>query len=109
MALALVPESAGSRSRGYAGFSRLSRDRTWRTHRRIPMTDPYEDFGALRIEHSEPGVVRIVLDGPGLNAVGSAAHRELADVWRTVDSDSETRVAVLTGAGNAFSAGGSFE
>jgi enoyl-CoA hydratase len=73
------------------------------------MTDPYDDFTALRIERPEPGVLKIVLDGPGLNAVGPVAHRELADVWRTVERDPDTRVAVLTGAGKAFSAGGSFE
>lgn len=55
------------------------------------------------------GVLHIVLDGPNLNAVGPDAHRELADVWTTVDSDPIVRVAVLSGAGKAFSAGGSFD
>jgi len=73
------------------------------------MADPYEAFTALRFEHPAPGVVKIVLDGPGLNAVGPQLHRELADVWLTVDRDPDTRVALLTGAGKAFSAGGSFE
>jgi enoyl-CoA hydratase len=41
--------------------------------------------------------------------VGPAAHGQLADVWRTVDRDPRTRVALLRGAGKAFSAGGSFE
>src|SRR5262245_50854326 len=36
-------------------------------------------------------------------------HRELADVWLTVDRDPETRVAIIEGAGRAFSAGGSFD
>ena len=36
-------------------------------------------------------------------------HRELADVWLAVDRDADTNVAVLRGAGKAFSAGGSFE
>jgi enoyl-CoA hydratase len=53
--------------------------------------------------------LRIVLDGPNLNAVGPDAHRDLADVWLTIDRDPEVRVALLTGAGKAFSAGGSFE
>ena len=50
-----------------------------------------------------------MLDGPGLNAVDAAMHRELADVWLAVDRDPETRVAIITGAGRAFSAGGSFD
>jgi enoyl-CoA hydratase len=54
-------------------------------------------------------VLRITLDGPGLNAVDHDVHRELADVWLAIDRDPETNVAVLQGAGKAFSAGGSFE
>ncbi len=33
-------------------------------------------------------------------------HRELADVWRDVDADAETRVAIIRGEGKGFSAGG---
>jgi enoyl-CoA hydratase len=73
------------------------------------MPDPYEPYHALKFERPESGVVQILIEGPGLNSVGQELHRELADVWLTVDRDSETRVAVLTGAGRAFSAGGSFE
>ena len=69
----------------------------------------YEDFPHLTFEHPADGVLRIVLDGPNLNAVGPDAHRELADVWLAVDRDPDTKVALLTGAGKAFSAGGSFE
>src|SRR5438874_414737 len=36
-------------------------------------------------------------------------HRQLADVWLTVDRDDETDVVMLCGAGRAFSAGGSFD
>ncbi len=49
------------------------------------------------------------MDGPGLNAVGPDVHRQLADIWRAVDRDPDTRVALLQGAGKAFSAGGSFD
>jgi enoyl-CoA hydratase len=73
------------------------------------MTDPYADFTSLGFQRPAPGVLRIVLDAPNLNAVGFDAHRHLADVWLTVDRDPETRVVILTGAGKAFSAGGSFE
>ena len=73
------------------------------------MTDRYADFPSLRFERPEPGILRIVLDAPGLNAVGHQMHRDLADVWLAVDRDPETRVAILRGAGKGFSAGGSFE
>lgn len=71
--------------------------------------DPYATFPSLRFERPAPGVLRIVLDGPGLNAVDAPMHRELADVWLAVDRDPDTRVAIITGAGRAFSAGGSFD
>ena len=73
------------------------------------MTDPYVAFPSLTFERPADGVLAIVLDGPGLNAVDAAKHRELADVWLAVDRDPDTRVALLRGAGKAFSAGGSFE
>jgi len=73
------------------------------------VTDRYADFPHLRFDRPADRVLRITLDGPGLNAVDHAVHRELADVWRAVDRDPETHVAVLQGAGKAFSAGGSFD
>src|SRR5437762_1536823 len=69
----------------------------------------YDEFPHLRFDRPEDGVLRITMDGPGLNAVGPDVHRELADIWLTVDRDPDTRVALLRGAGKAFSAGGSFE
>ena len=73
------------------------------------MSDRYADFPSLRFERPEPGILRIVLDAPGLNSVGPRMHRDLADVWLAVDRDPDTRVVILRGAGRAFSAGGSFE
>ena len=71
--------------------------------------DLYAPFPDLRFEHPAAGVLRIVLDAPGLNAVGADLHRQLADVWVAVDRDDDTRVALIEGAGRGFSAGGSFE
>ena len=73
------------------------------------MSDTYAEFTALTFDRPSDGVLRITLDAPGLNAVGPDAHAQLADVWRAVDRDAETNVALLRGAGKAFSAGGSFE
>ena len=71
--------------------------------------DGYAGFPDLHFDRPTDGVLRITLDGPGLNAVGPAVHRQLADVWLDVDRDPLTHVALLRGAGKAFSAGGSFE
>ncbi len=73
------------------------------------MAGPYEQFPHLRFDRPEPAILRITLDSPGLNAVDPEMHRELADVWTAVDRDPATKVAILQGAGRAFSAGGSFE
>src|SRR6185369_14907169 len=70
------------------------------------MTDHYAAFPSLTFERPAPGVLHIVLDAPGLNAVGPDMHRELADVWLTVDRDPDVRVAMISGAGKAFSAAG---
>lgn len=67
------------------------------------------DFPHLGFSRPSEGVLQITLEGPNLNAVGPEAHRELADVWTALDRDPSVRVAVLTGAGTAFSAGGSFD
>jgi enoyl-CoA hydratase len=73
------------------------------------MEDRYRAFSSLRFDRPVPGVLHIVLEAPGLNAVDARMHRELADVWLTVDRDPETRVALISGEGRAFSSGGSFE
>jgi enoyl-CoA hydratase len=71
--------------------------------------DPYAAFPSLRCERPADGVLRLVFDGPGLNAVTPSMHRELADVWQVIDRDPEVHVAVVQGAGKGFSSGGSFE
>ena len=73
------------------------------------MIDYDAAFPALSFERPADGVLTVVLDGPNLNAVGHAAHAQLADVWVAIDRDPDVRVALLTGAGRAFSAGGSFD
>jgi enoyl-CoA hydratase len=73
------------------------------------VTDGYESFPDLTFDRPAPGVLRVTLDGPGLNAVDHAVHRQLADVWTVIDRDPEVNIALLQGAGRAFSSGGSFE
>ncbi len=70
---------------------------------------PYEAFDALDVDRPADGIVRITFDAPPMNAVGTAAHAQLADIWPVFDRDDDARVAVIRGAGRAFSAGGDFE
>jgi enoyl-CoA hydratase len=72
-------------------------------------TDAYAAFPDLRFERPEEAILRIVLDGPNLNAVGGEQHRQLADVWPVIDRDETVRAVVVQGAGRGFSAGGSFD
>src|SRR5437762_646824 len=91
--------------------SRQRRGEHWPTPLRPqedPVPDPYDAFPHLRFDRPSDRVLRITLDGPGLNAVDPDVHRELADVWLSVDRDPDVNVALLQGAGKAFSAGGSF-
>lgn len=69
----------------------------------------YSDFPALSIDRPADGVLRIVLDGPNLHAVNAEMHRDLANVWTAIDRDDSVRAVVLRGAGEVFSAGGSFD
>ena len=56
------------------------------------------------------GPIRIIrLNRPEqLNATNDALHRGLADVFPQLDADVDARVAIITGNGRAFSAGGDF-
>jgi enoyl-CoA hydratase len=50
------------------------------------------------------------MSNPGrLNAAGPEMHRDLAGVWVEVDRDPDVRVAIITGEGEAFSAGGDLD
>jgi enoyl-CoA hydratase len=75
----------------------------------VVMPDYAASFPAFGFDRPADGVLRLTLDGPGLNAVSPDAHQQLADVWLAVDRDPDVRVAMIRGAGKAFSAGGSFE
>jgi enoyl-CoA hydratase len=70
----------------------------------------YAHYEHLRFERHPHGVLLITINRPErMNATDNRLHTELATVWRDVAADSETRVAVVTGAGRAFSAGGDLE
>jgi enoyl-CoA hydratase len=67
----------------------------------------YGSYQSLLFERRRDGVLLITLNRPDVyNAAHEAMHAELARVWTDVARDDETRVAVVTGAGRAFSAGG---
>ncbi|TDC84900.1 enoyl-CoA hydratase/isomerase family protein [Actinomadura sp. 7K507] len=67
----------------------------------------FSEYEHLTFERRPDGVLLITMDRPEkYNAADERMHTELARVWTEVSADPETRVAVVTGAGRAFSAGG---
>ncbi|MBS7701216.1 MULTISPECIES: enoyl-CoA hydratase-related protein [unclassified Chelatococcus] len=55
-------------------------------------------------------VLRVTLNRPEkLNAVGGELHHDLSCLFQDLASDAQSDVIVLTGAGNAFSAGGDLD
>ena len=71
------------------------------------MSNGYAHYQRLKFARPRDRVLEIILDNPGkLNATDAPMHAELAQIWRDVDADPEISVALLRGAGKAFSAGG---
>jgi enoyl-CoA hydratase/carnithine racemase len=71
------------------------------------------------MKYDLPDAIRVETDGPvrivklarpdQLNAVNDDLHLGLARVFPQLSADAEARVAVITGEGRAFSAGGDFD
>ena len=67
----------------------------------------YADYRHLVFDLKPNGVLVITINRPEvMNATNARLHCELTQVWLTVDADPQVRVALVTGAGKAFSAGG---
>jgi len=74
------------------------------------MTDRYARYERLKFDMPAERVLQITLDSPGrLNAADAKMHGELAQIWRDVDADPDVSVAMIRGAGKAFSAGGDLD
>jgi len=72
--------------------------------------DLYAAYPSLELDRPAPHVLRLTLRKAGrLNAVDAATHGELANVWKTIGEDAETRAVVVRGADGAFSAGGDLD
>jgi enoyl-CoA hydratase len=69
----------------------------------------YSSYQHLLIE-KKGGIALLTINRPeSLNSTNFRLHNELSRVWLDLAEDDEVRVAVITGAGRAFSAGGDFE
>ena len=69
------------------------------------MTTATTDFTNIKVEH-EDGVTFVVLNRPEKrNAMSPDLHREMCEALDELETEDETKVVVITGAGEAFSAG----
>jgi enoyl-CoA hydratase len=68
-----------------------------------------ERFPSLTFTQPEAGVLEIVISNPKhLNAADASMHRDLAAVWREIDTDDAVRAVLIRGDGSHFSSGGDF-
>ncbi len=69
-----------------------------------------KEFPSLQFSNEESGILELVMSNQGrLNAATEDMHRDLAQVWRSIDVDPEVRVVVIRGEGSNFSSGGDFD
>jgi len=76
--------------------------------------DHYAHYQALKLRRHPEGILEIIMGERGgipgkLSTADQRLHRELADIWRDVDTDPDTRVVVIRGEGKGFSGGGDLE
>ena len=74
------------------------------------MTDTinrYARYTRLKFDRPHPRVLRITLASPlKMGAMDAQMHREASEIWADVDADDSVSVAIITGDGKTFSAGG---
>jgi hypothetical protein len=69
-----------------------------------------KQYPDLLFSEPSPGVLLITINKPkSYNATDADLHRQLETVWTQIQGDPYVRVAAITGAGKAFSAGGDIE
>lgn len=71
------------------------------------MPDIYSGFTRMKFDKPAARVLRVALStDTKLNLMDSELHREVGDVWQTIEGDESVSAVILTGNENAFSAGG---
>jgi enoyl-CoA hydratase len=74
------------------------------------MSDIYSSYRRLRFDRPHPRVLRITIDNPGKkNSIDAVMHPEMVRIWKDVEKDESVAAVILTGAGDAFCAGGNFD
>lgn len=74
----------------------------------------YSAYESLKLRQHPGGVLELIMGAKGgqpgkLSTADDRMHRELADIWRDIDTDPDTRVVVIRGEGKGFSGGGDLD
>jgi enoyl-CoA hydratase len=69
----------------------------------------FSTYSAIDVRRDGASVTATFNRPDALNAVDRRVHRELETLFLDIEQDDETQIAVLTGAGRAFSAGGDLD
>ena len=75
------------------------------------MAYEYPEYVTRGVKLSRPseGVLLVTMSRGKMNEMDFDLHHAMADIWMFIDQDPETLVAIVTGEGRAFSAGGAFD
>lgn len=73
------------------------------------MAYQYPEYQSLKLDRPADRILRITMSRGKMNAMDFEFHHSVAEIWRHVEEDPDTSVAILTGEGRAFSAGGDFD
>ena len=74
------------------------------------MSDWTSDYTVFDFDRPHEKVLRLTLnETQPFNTLDERGHWEVANVWKHIDADPSINVAIVTGRGKAFSAGGHFD
>jgi len=76
--------------------------------------DHYAHYQSLKFKRHPHGVLEVVMGSPHgqsgrLSTADDRMHRELAEIWRDIDTDPDTCAVVIRGEGKGFSGGGDLD
>lgn len=73
------------------------------------MSDRFARYKKLVCDRPHPKVLRVTLTNGKMNSTDLEMQEEILSIWRDIDHDPSVHVAIITGAGKVFSAGGDFD
>jgi enoyl-CoA hydratase len=72
------------------------------------MSSHYPECESVKLDRPADRVLRITMARGPMNAMDYDLHHAMAEIWRYVDTDPDTSVAIVTGQSGVFSAGADF-